>query len=102
MKIALDYDETFTEDPILWEGFIKLAKERKHVVTFVTYRLDSIDNEDIISDSKRLGIELVFTNGKQKSSCSSADIWIDDNPVTIPSTASLLLMHRGCIQSGEG
>lgn len=30
MNISLDYDETFTEDPILWKKFVEMAHSRAH------------------------------------------------------------------------
>jgi hypothetical protein len=38
MKIALDYDGTYTVDPQFWEDFITLAKVRGHEVVCVTKR----------------------------------------------------------------
>lgn len=40
MKIALDYDETFTADPELWKPFVAHCKARLHEVKFVTARGD--------------------------------------------------------------
>lgn len=100
MKIALDYDDTYTKDPELWDSFIAEAKERMHEVTFVTLRFskdvfmsrynhkenDLIDhgwylyNEDILSDAENLEIPVIFTGGAPKSQHYKADIWIDDSP----------------------
>jgi hypothetical protein len=90
---ALDYDETFTDEPILWEFFINKAKERGHSVTFVTSRghHNSHDyNDDIFADAKRLGIEVVFCFGEQKISKFKADVWIDDCPLSIPSEEAIV------------
>lgn len=38
MKIALDYDGTYTEDPELWDGFVMLAHQLGHEVHIVTMR----------------------------------------------------------------
>ena len=38
MKIALDYDDTYTQDPELWLRFVKDALERNHDVRVVTMR----------------------------------------------------------------
>ena len=85
LSIALDYDETFTADRELWINFVVLAKGSNHKVTFVTYRFDNGLNADIIEDAYHLKIPIIFTGGKQKSTCFKADIWIDDNPIIIPS-----------------
>lgn len=90
---ALDYDETFTDEPILWEFFISKAKERGHSVTFVTSRgfhptLDT--NADIFADAKRLCIDIVFCFGEPKATKFKADVWIDDKPLTIPSDEAIV------------
>lgn len=90
---ALDYDQTFTDEPILWEFFISKAKERGHSVTFVTSRgyhttLDT--NNDIRTDAKRLGIDIVFCFGEPKATKFKADVWIDDSPLYIPSNDAIL------------
>lgn len=84
MKIALDYDQTFTNDEGLWISFVKNAKDRGHSVTFVTFRKENGNNQDILADAELLGIDIVFCNFKQKASQFIADIWIDDSPQYIP------------------
>lgn len=101
MNIALDYDLTYTEDRELWNMFIELAQSKGHIVTFVTYRDSRWGNEDILSDASKLGIEVVFTNGKQKEGVFRADIWIDDDPVTIPVASKLSDMHNGCLVNND-
>jgi hypothetical protein len=81
VNIALDYDETYTADKVMWGSFIGSAQARGHKVTFVTFRPDyrpdlSGYNGDIREDAKTLGIDIVFTEGEQKSACFDADIWI--------------------------
>ena len=101
MKIALDYDETYTEDPILWTAFIDNCKERGHAVTFVTYRPDNGDNADIEYEAQCLGIDIVYTSGKQKQHCFDADVWIDDCPETIVEYKLLCGMKLGCENSDD-
>ena len=104
MKLALDYDETFTEDPIFWKGVIELAKQRMHSVTFVTFRSNpkgSSYNDDIYSDANELGVDVVFTSGEQKAGHFDADVWIDDMPVVIPHAQELLNMYHGCVRNDD-
>ena len=103
MKIALDFDDTYTEDPELWNSFISLAKKRGHSVAFVTYRDERFNaiNLDIRAVAENLGIEVVFTGGSQKATKFCANIWIDDNPVTIPSTKQLGDMYDGCLINND-
>ena len=41
MLIALDYDETYTADPVLWDRFIGDANDHGHTVWIVTARRDT-------------------------------------------------------------
>lgn len=92
MKIALDYDRTFTADPELWTPFVHHAKAKGHEVKFVTYRLENASlytdpnwrtNKDIEFDALKLAIQIIYTNHKAKKDHWDADIWIDDMPITI-------------------
>lgn len=79
LKIALDYDDTYTADPWLWDIFVGNAIRRGHDVRFCTFRMDW-DTEGIKDDAARLKIPIIFTNKQQKRKCFDADIWIDDSP----------------------
>ena len=92
MKFGLDYDGTYTADRVLWKAFTRLARERGHEVSFVTFRRedghrDSEDapksNDDVLKSSERMGIPVIFSNGKPKRDCYAADVWIDDHPETV-------------------
>ena len=97
MKIALDYDETYTEDKSLWNLFVLQAKNNGHEVKFVTYRFPSCyepysrpqDNIDIEADAKSIDIDIIYTCSEQKSDYYDADIWIDDSPITIPDAKTI-------------
>jgi len=84
MKIALDYDNTFTEDTGLWIAFVNNARGRGHSVAFVTSRSETYENQDILSDAESLGIPVVFCNHEQKELHYAAHVWIDDSPEDIP------------------
>lgn len=101
MIIALDFDETFTEDHSLWTSFVINAKNRGHKVTFVTYRDSRWGNYDIEYEAECLGLDIVYTAGKQKAHCFKADIWIDDSPETIPSHVNLGNYYDGCLVNND-
>ena len=102
MKIALDYDETFTAAPMLFKPFVLLAQQQGHLVTFVTFRSSKYcDNHDIEADANELGIDIVFTEGKQKQHVFKADIWIDDSPDTIVDFKLMGDTYDGCLLSGD-
>jgi len=101
MNVAIDYDDTYSLDHRTWDQVIYVLLQANHNVKFVTYRDDNWDNDDILSNAHRLGIEVVFTCGKQKANFYNADVWIDDNPVTIPTATSLGSMHKGCLVNND-
>ena len=73
MLIALDYDKTYTVDPVLWDDFVQIAQNRGHVVKIVTMRRP----DEAIIDAP---VEVVYTSRKAKAAVVNADIWIDDSP----------------------
>jgi len=78
MRIALDYDGTYTADPLLWERFIDSARSRGHEVLVVTMRRP----DEAISIP---GCSVVYTSRKAKVAYMAdrpgkIDIWIDDSP----------------------
>ena len=89
MKIALDYDNTITADPIFWSEFIKLSKKYGHSIKIVTIRNKSDENSDIEGFGLDNDIGIIYSNMKQKNEIHEADIWIDDMPLTIPSIDSM-------------
>lgn len=103
MIIALDYDDTFTADKELWTAFVRNAQAHGHAISFVTFRFEGrqAGNDDILGDARALGIDVVFTGGRQKAHCFNADIWIDDKPVMIPSATAMQQMLIGCERMGD-
>jgi hypothetical protein len=76
MKIAIDYDNTFTADPQLWADFLNMARERGHEVAIVTSRFPHMKPQAI-------GIEVICCSFTAKRKHHQADIWIDDDPYHI-------------------
>ena len=72
MLIALDYDGTYTADPVLWDRFVEHARERGHEVKILTMRYESepIDTH----------LDVVYTGRRAKYGVIPADIYIDDEP----------------------
>ena len=73
MRIALDYDKTYTVDPGLWDEFILLAQDRGHDVFIATMRYPHEAIEGV-------EIPVIYTCRKAKRSVVTADVWIDDSP----------------------
>jgi len=83
VNIALDFDDTYTRDPALWDQFIQNAKERGHDVRVVTFRKKSMTDPAL--DWLGSTIPVIFTEYTQKRKFTNdmgwmVDIWIDDSP----------------------
>lgn len=89
MNISLDYDETYTRDPIAWDEFIFLMKSRGHTVYCVTLRSSDLhESLEVMSDLNGKVDGIFFTNRTAKRSFMAnqglwIDVWIDDMPIFI-------------------
>jgi hypothetical protein len=92
MNISLDFDDTYTRDPYMWDKFIELAHSVGHKVYCVTARCDEYHPErDEVYETigKLIGKErCIFTCGRAKRPETykhkiSIDVWIDDMPDAI-------------------
>lgn len=81
MIIALDYDDCYTREPILWKKFIIDAQKLSHVIVCVTMRRPTEEIKD-------MPCQIIYTSREAKRQyCEKndviVDIWIDDNPASI-------------------
>ena len=58
MNIAIDYDDTYTLDPCVWEAIIQLLKDNGHNVFCVTKRYEC--NADDIKENIK-SVPIIFT-----------------------------------------
>lgn len=84
MRIALDYDGTYTADPELWGGFVASAMARGHEVYIVTMRYAE-EGAEIEYNLKNRVTGIMYTSRMNKatyvfSQQKLMDIWIDDQP----------------------
>ena len=84
MKIALDYDDTYTRHPNFWNEFIRYGSEVFDVdIRIVTHRHPDLDNIG------EMPIPIIYTNGvAKKFFCEFyagwvPDVWVEDRPETI-------------------
>lgn len=84
LLFALDYDETFTADPVLWLAFIGNAKQRGHAVIIATMRYphEGAEIELVLKDKVE---KIIYTSRKAKYEEVQRQgyypsIWIDDSP----------------------
>lgn len=94
MLLSLDYDETYTRDPIFWDQMIYLATARGHSVICATMRADVPHEADEVRQALKGRVEaIVFTNRKAKHPAVHAagympSVWIDDSPHWIHTDAN--------------
>lgn len=91
--IALDYDNTYSVDRILWRSFVALAKARGHRVVCVSGRDDEPLHRDALRADLPAGVEVFLCNHCPKRATAKAlglevDIWIDDYPEGIVDEAA--------------
>lgn len=91
MRIAIDFDDTFTADPVLWSDFIRRAETLGHDVVCVTARRNTQENLNHLNSvfhENMIDIKIYFCNLKSKyeemkDKNLTIDIWIDDSPHAI-------------------
>ena len=84
LLIALDYDETYTADPVLWQNFIANAKHRGHSVIIATMRYPQ-EGAEIEQELGATVEKIVYTSRKAKYDEVQRQgfypsIWVDDSP----------------------
>jgi hypothetical protein len=94
MRIALDYDQTYTADPLFWDTFIKGCSIRGHDVRIVTVRDERHDRTAPLIELERR-VQIIYTRGVAKQwFCTHftdgwiPEIWIDDSPRSILENSS--------------
>lgn len=90
MKISLDYDDTYTKDPLMWNWFAQTAMERGHEVYCVSARSPHEMDKPKMTIGRVIGVDKCFGTGlKPKRAYMlevqkiKIDVWIDDLPEMI-------------------
>lgn len=96
IKVALDYDNTYTLDPDGWRKLIRVMREFLHwdvrTVTMRSEELDPIVDKPAYMDMASGGIytflPIIYCDGKPKKEVCEQhdwvpDFWIDDKPKSI-------------------
>lgn len=97
MNLSIDFDDTYTRDPEMWDLFIELAKHRGHTVYCITARAPSKINQEEVYDSigRLIGKDnCLFTDAMAKAKYAFAlgvciDVWIDDLPSNVDNNKKL-------------
>ena len=86
MIIALDYDDTYTADPELWDRFVDAAIELGHRVICCTCRRDTPENREIVRIPGARGHYFTGLSPKRwylMQNGVDVDVWIDDLPESV-------------------
>lgn len=91
MNIALDFDDTYTRDPIFWDVFIATAKLYGHDIRIVTFRKSTMRDDAL----DKINIPVIYTEYTQKRAFTNkmgwiVDVWIDDSPEFIVNPVVLI------------
>jgi hypothetical protein len=89
LRIALDFDETYTLNEDFWDDFIQKCLDEGHDVRIVTFRKSTMRDPRL--DELATRIPVIYTQYKQKRAyCAAIEewfphVWIDDSPEFIVS-----------------
>lgn len=83
MRIALDYDGTYTADPAFWGAVKALAEERGHEMFFVTKRGESNKGFLDVAGWQAHHADRIAKMRFCREEGIRVDIWIDDDPINI-------------------
>jgi hypothetical protein len=91
MMLSIDYDDTYTRDPIFWDGVIALAINRGHSVICVTSR-DEYYRPEVEQALSGKVESIICTGGRNKHMAAyeagyMPSVWIDDQPQFIHNDA---------------
>jgi acid phosphatase class B len=83
MILAIDYDNTYTAAPELWEQVIKLFQDAGHTVICITGRTDNMAQPVLDTIGKLVPVIFAGKDWKRdaaKKHGYKVDVWIDDVP----------------------
>ena len=99
MRIALDFDGTYTTDPPFWDSVIRLAESAGHEVVCVTARPDSYSDEDleVLPSSVKVFKTRMVPKRRFMVSLGSQEpdvaVWIDNIPEMICGCGMRFMQH---------
>lgn len=88
MLIAIDYDDTWSKDPVFWRSFCRHAAGAGHRVIMVTNRQGDARDVRELRSLRSCVCEIIFAQEGPKRNAARArgyrpHVWIDDNPSTV-------------------
>lgn len=97
MLIVIDYDETYTAAPALWDNFICAAKQHDCTIVCCTMRFEEPGNlnRDVIADMGKHGIEIIYAaNHRDKWEAIKVAGYMPENAIWIDDRPMYIFMHR--------
>lgn len=99
MNIGMDYDDTYTRHPAMWDKVFKIMREAGHKIYIVTWRTMS-ECVPLYQhlDGKVHGIFPTARKAKARFMEQQGifiDVWIDDNPLAITKDMEVLFNVGG-------
>lgn len=90
--IAIDYDDTFTTDPLMWRTCIEIMQLAGHRVVCVSARRDTFEHRQILVNAlpENVAVYLSYDAPKRMYCLSKGiepDIWIEDRPYAVDNPA---------------
>lgn len=90
LKISIDYDDTYTRDPVFWNMFCQDALDRGHEVYCVSARHPTHMDDPEFTVGRVIGAsKCIGTNGVAKKDFMwnehgiIIDVWVDDTPEAV-------------------
>jgi hypothetical protein len=96
MVIGIDFDGTFTSDPVMFREIVRVMRAFGHTPIMVTQRC--IEHAAEIRAIVQIpDLHIVYASGQSKESAAqlagfTIQFWVDDNPVSVVTSLS----HRDC------
>lgn len=89
MILSLDFDDTWTADPELWQMFCRQAKRRGHTVILVTNREPFPHYVREVHGAAAPWVDHIIFAGRRPKRDAAAeqgydvDVWLDDYPSSV-------------------
>ncbi len=92
MRIAIDYDRTYTRDPDFWDVVIAAGEARGHEFVCITNRpcAPGVTKSERVPAIRILPAGDQFKDDAARAAGLRVDIWIDDMPGSISCPVPLL------------
>ena len=93
LVVSLDYDGTFSDNPVLWSDVVRVLALAGAKVVCISNRIDTEENRMLLRSHLPDAVETVICCGAlPKANAAfdnsiSVDVWIDDNPARIKNVA---------------